>query len=143
MKAVSSTFCLSDLTHQSWHHHLFFSLLSLLLIKRFIFLKKIWINKYFSYSLIGFVLFFSYLKRPVGYVLMPTLFFARYFHSCSSSKSFKDFIVSEKYKFIRCVTFFMFWIINSWILQEMQFPGIISWLLFNVLGNRSVNTWLT
>ena len=100
--------------------YLFFSLLTLFLIKRFICLNKIWINKYISYFLIGFIIFLSYFIRPIGIILLPTLLFFQYFQSRSSSKSIKDFIVSEKYKFIPYVTFLIFMLISSGI-----FPGNI------------------
>lgn len=98
--------------------YLFFSLMSLFLIKRFIYLKKIWINKYISYFSIGFVIFLSYFIRPIGIILLPTLLFAQYFQSRSLSKSIKDFIVSEKYKFIPFATFFIFMLISG-----VVFPG--------------------
>ncbi len=119
--------------------YLFFSLLSLFLIKRFIFLNKIWNNKYISYFFIGFVIFFSYLIRPVGIILLPTLLFAQYFQSRSSSKSFKDFIVTEKYKFIPYVTFFILWLISSWILPGDAISGHSGLILGNNISKIILN----
>lgn len=56
----------------------FFSLLSIFLIQEIIINKKIWVNSFVSYLLIGFVIFCSYLIRSQGILLIPTLLGCQY-----------------------------------------------------------------
>ena len=119
--------------------YLFFSLLSLFLIRRFVFLHKIWINNYISYLVIGLVIFLSYFIRPVGILLLPTLLFAQYFQCRSSSKSIKDFIASDKYKFIPYVIFFIFMFISSWFLSGDVISGHGGMILGNNLSKVILN----
>jgi len=90
---------------------LFFSLLSLFLIKLFAVSNKIWINKFFSYFLIGFLIFFSSEIRSIGFVLLPTLLFAQFVES----KVSKNKNGLNMYNFIPYITFFIFYSIKSWI----------------------------
>ena len=84
----------------------FFSLLSIFLIQEIIVNKKIWINKFVSYSLIGFFIFCSYLIRSQGILLIPTLSVCQY---VSNRKFFKQklipYIRSNKSEFIPYIVF--------------------------------------
>jgi hypothetical protein len=119
--------------------YFFFSLFSLFLIKRFIFLKKIWVNKYISYLFIGFVIFLSYFMRPIGIILLPTLLCAQFFQSRSSSKSVKDFIVSETYKFIPYVIFSIFMLASNWFLPGDVITGHGRMILGNSISTIFLN----
>ncbi len=119
--------------------YLFFSLLTVFLIKRFVFLRKTWINNFISYSCIGLIMFLSYFIRPIGYVLLPTLLFAQYFQSRSSSKSIKSFMFKEKYKFIPYITFFSLWFLSSLILPGDAISGHGELILGNSISKIIVN----
>ena len=69
----------------------FFSLFSIFLIQQIVIERKIWMNKFASYLLIGFFIFFSYLIRSQGILLIPTLLVCQYI---SNRGSFKQGIVS-------------------------------------------------
>jgi hypothetical protein len=98
--------------------YLFFSLVTLLLMQRFIILKKIWINKSTSYFLIGFFMFFSSFIRPFGFLLLPTLLCAQYFNN---RHTLRDFIFSDKIKFMPYIVFFIFNAVSIWI---FSFEGL-------------------
>jgi hypothetical protein len=100
--------------------YLFFSLLTLLLIQRFIILNKIWINKPISYFLIGFFIFFSSFTRPFGFLLLPTLLCAQYFYS---RYSLKDFIFSDKIKFMPYIIFIILNAVSIWIFSSEGLSG--------------------
>jgi hypothetical protein len=119
--------------------YLFFSLLSLFLIQRFVFLNKIWINNYISYFLIGLVMFLSYFIRPVGILLLPTLLSAQYFQGRSLSKSFKNVISSEKYVFVPYVTFFIFMFTSNSFLSGDVIAGHGGLILQNDFSKIIIN----
>ena len=93
---------------------LFFSLISLFLIKQFIVSQKIWINKFFSYLFIGFIIFFTIELRYIGYVLLPTLLLVQFIESKASIKK----MVLDKFTFIPYIIFFILYAIKGLI-----FPG--------------------
>lgn len=68
-----------------------FSLFSIFLIQQIVIERKIWMNKFASYLLIGFFMFFSYLIRSQGILLIPTLLVCQYI---SNRGSFKQDIIS-------------------------------------------------
>ena len=84
----------------------FFSLFSIFLIQQIIIERKIWMNKFVSYLLIGFFVFFSYFIRSQGILLIPTLLICQYI---INRGSFKQGIISylraNKLEFIPYVTF--------------------------------------
>jgi hypothetical protein len=92
----------------------FFSLVSLLLIKIFVVSNKVWINKYFSYFLIGFLVFFTSEIRSIGFVLIPTLLVAQFIESRAS----KNKSVLDLYNFIPYITFLTFYFIKSLIIPS-------------------------
>ena len=100
--------------------YLFFSLFSLLLIQKFIILKKFWISKSISYFLIGFFIFFSSFIRPFGFLLLPTLLCAQYFYN---RRSIRDFIFSDKIKFLPYVIFLVLTAISIWIFSGESVTG--------------------
>ena len=83
-----------------------FSLLSLILIKRFIITRKMWTNKLASYSLIGVILFFSYSIRSAGLLLLPVLLITQYIESRSSPTDKPSFIL-DKFNYVPYVVFFV------------------------------------
>jgi hypothetical protein len=89
---------------------LFFSLLSLYLIQRFIIDREIWINRFVSYSLIGIFIFISYNIRPVGLVLFPTLLFAQLIEGKTSFNKTGDSFAA--YIFISLIPYLVFLIFN-------------------------------
>ncbi len=95
---------------------LFFSLISLLFIERFVVSRKIWKNTIFSYSLIGFFIFISVEIRSIGFVLLPTLLVAQFIESKSSIKK----IWFDKFNFIPYLIFLVFYIANSVILPNID-----------------------
>jgi hypothetical protein len=100
--------------------YLFFSLLTLLLIQRFIILNKFWINKSTSYFLIGFFIFFSSFTRPFGFLLLPTLLCAQYFYS---RRTLKDFIFLDKIKFMPYIIFFILNAVSIWFFSSEDITG--------------------
>lgn len=96
---------------------LFFSLLSLFLIKRFIILNKIWINKLFSFSLIGILIFISYNIRTVGLILLPILLSVQYIENRSSTTNNAS-ILSDKSNYIPYLIFIIFSVV-----MFMTLPG--------------------
>jgi len=84
----------------------FFSLFSIFLIQQIVIERKIWLNKFVSYSLIGFFVFFSYLVRSQGIYLIPTLLLCQYISNRSSSKQdFISYLRSNKLGFIPYIIF--------------------------------------
>jgi hypothetical protein len=115
---------------------LFFSLASLLLIKRFIIQNKIWINKFVSYSLIGLLIFISYSIRSVGLVLLPTLFIVQFSEARSSSNKFICF-PTGKVNFIPYIIFLIFTAALSLIL-----PGGVNTAYFDILSSWNIDKFL-
>ena len=84
----------------------FFSLLSIFLIQEIIINKKIWINSFVSYSLIGFFIFCSYLIRSQGILLIPTLLVCQYINNRIFFKqNLIPYIRSNKSEFIPYIVF--------------------------------------
>lgn len=83
-----------------------FSLSSIFLIQQIVIEKKIWVNKFVSYSLIGFFVFFSYLIRSQGIYLIPTLLLCQYISNRSSFKQgLIPYLRSNKLEFIPYIIF--------------------------------------
>jgi hypothetical protein len=114
--------------------YVFFSLLTLLFIKRFVMLNKIWISELTGYGLIGFFIFFSSFIRPFGFLLLPTLLCAQYFYR---KGSFKDFIFSGPGKFTPYIIFITLTAISSWIFSGESITGH-SAKLFNEIRPGSI-----
>jgi hypothetical protein len=100
--------------------YLFFSLSALLLIKRFIVEGKSWINRPADYLLIGFIIFYSSFIRPFGFLLLPTLLCAQYFHKRGS---LKDFLFFDRIKFLPYVVVLILTVISSWIFSGESITG--------------------
>jgi len=83
---------------------LFFSLLSLYLIKQFIIQNKICVNKLFSYSLIGVLIFISNSIRSVGLILLPLLLSVQYFES-RHPKSKNESLLLNKINYVPYLIF--------------------------------------
>jgi len=83
-----------------------FSLFSIFLIQQIVIEKNIWVNKFVSYSLIGFFMFFPYLIRSQGILLIPTLLVCQYI---SNGGAFKHVLISylrsNKLEFIPYIIF--------------------------------------
>ena len=86
---------------------LFFSLTSLLLIQRFVISKEIWINRFISYASIGVLIFLSSSIRPVGLVLLPTLFFIQLIEGSSGPRNILSFI-SDRISYVPYIIFVIF-----------------------------------
>ena len=83
-----------------------FSLFSIFLIQQIVIEKNIWVNKFVSYSLIGFFMFFSYLIRSQGILLIPTLLVCQYISNRRSFKQdFMSYLRSNKLEFIPYIMF--------------------------------------
>lgn len=101
---------------------LFFSLVSLFLIKRFVLLKKIWVNKFFSFSLIGLSIFISSNIRSVGFTLLPALLFSQYVENRSSTT--KKSIALDKYNYVPYLVFILFSVAFSQILPTSEATSV-------------------
>lgn len=112
---------------------LFFSLLTLFLIKRIIIVKKIFINKIFSFFIIGILIFISCNIRTVGLILLPTLMLVQYFEHRSSMRG-NISVFLNKYNYVPYITFIIFFLVNMLI-----FPGTdATSLYFDKFSNVSV-----
>ncbi|RJQ56224.1 MAG: hypothetical protein C4526_02205 [Nitrospiraceae bacterium] len=100
--------------------YLFFSLATLLLIQRFIISDKIWINKSTSYFLLGFFMFFSSFTRPFGFLLVPTLLCAQFFHNRGT---LRNFIFSDRIKFMPYIIFFVLNAASVWFFSSEDITG--------------------
>lgn len=84
----------------------FFSLFSIFLIQQIVVERNMWVNKFVSYLLIGFFVFFSYLIRSQGIYLIPTLLVCQYISNRSSLKQdFISYLGSNKLEFIPYIIF--------------------------------------
>lgn len=123
---------------------LLFSLLSLFLIKEVFIFKKIWINKLFSYSFIGFLIFLSVEIRSIGYVLLPTLLVVQFIESKASIKK----IVSDWFNYVPYINFFVLSAIRGLVLPSVDFSGYffqgftLKMILKNVFHNIKLYTLL-
>ncbi|MBI5741736.1 MAG: hypothetical protein HZA16_13595 [Nitrospirae bacterium] len=72
---------------------IFFTLISLFLIEQFVVSGRTWINKFFSYSILGFLIFFSVEVRSIGLALLPTLLCAQFIENKAGIN--KTFLVCE------------------------------------------------
>lgn len=87
----------------------FFSLFSIFLIQQIVIERKMWVNKFASYLLIGFFVFFSYLIRSQGILLIPTLLLCQYISNRSSLKQgLISYLRANKLEFIPYITFIIF-----------------------------------
>lgn len=112
---------------------LFFSLLSLFLIDRFIILKKIWINKLFSFFLIGVMIFISYNIRAVGLILLPTLMLIQFIES-RSSVAVRAPLFSDKFSYVPYLSFIAFYVVIQLILTGSDTSSVY----FSNLSHLSV-----
>jgi hypothetical protein len=119
--------------------YFFFSLLSLLLIKRYFILKNNRINRYYGYFLLGFLIFLSTLLRPVGIILLPTLLFVLYIENRPSLKSFKHFFIKDKFKFIPFIVFITLSVITSVALPKASISVDSDILLNSDISNIIFN----
>lgn len=111
----------------------FFSLFSLFLIHRFIVLKKIWINRLFSFFLIGMLIFISYNIRSVGLILFPTLLLVQFIES-RSCETDNSTLFLDKFNYVPYLSFIAFYAISLLI-----FPGSdTSSVYFNNLSHLSL-----
>jgi hypothetical protein len=86
--------------------YMFFSLLSLLLIKKIIIKREILINKYISYLLIGLSISISFNIRSNGFLLLPALVFTQFVEGRHSSKKIKD-IILDRFNIIPYIVFLL------------------------------------
>lgn len=93
---------------------LFFSFLALFLIKQVLILNKIWINKLFSYSFIGLIIFFSVEIRSIGYVLLPTLLVVQFVENRASVKK----AALDYFNYIPYAIFLIFSIVKGMIVPS-------------------------
>ena len=115
----------------------FFSLLSIFLIQEIIINKKIWVNSFVSYSLIGFFIFCSYVIRSQGILLIPTLLVSQYISNRIFLKqNFISYIRSNKTEFIPYIVF-----IALVVLINNIFPGGGSDYYEQLLQNLTI-TWV-
>lgn len=87
----------------------FFSLFTIFLIQRIVINKRIWVNRFISYSLLGFFIFFSYYIRSQGILLIPTLLICQCIANRDSFKqNFMSYLRSNKSDFIPYAVFLIF-----------------------------------
>jgi hypothetical protein len=97
----------------------FFSLFTIFLIQRIVINKRIWINRFVSYSLLGFFIFFSYYIRSQGILLIPTLLIGQYITNRDSLKQdFRSYLRLNKSDFIPYITFLIFVVSSSAVLPR-------------------------
>ncbi len=96
---------------------LFFSLISLLLIKEFVISKKVWVNRPVSYLAIGAVIFASYSIRSVGLVLLPVLLTVQYIQS-RSSLSKRGSLLKEWFNYLPYIIFIILTISTAMVFPE-------------------------
>ncbi len=135
----------------------FFSLLSVYLIQEIVINKKIWANKSISYSLIGFFIFYSYLIRSQGILLIPTLLVCQYISNRSFLKqNIIPYIRSNKSEFIPYIVFIILVVVinntfpkggsgyyenlsqnltSTWVIRNIYYYIV---LISDFFGNRSI-----
>ena len=86
--------------------YLFFSLLAVFFIQKFLINNNIFINREFSFFLIGMAIFLTYFMRIPGIVLIPILILCQFIKNRSLilEKPF-DYMKSNYYEFIPYITF--------------------------------------
>lgn len=95
----------------------FFSLFTVFLIQQIIINKKIWINRFLDYLLLGFFIFFSYYIRSQGILLIPTLLICQYIANRDLFKqNFMSNIRLNMFYFIPYIIFLIFVVISGSIL---------------------------
>ena len=116
----------------------FVSLFTIFLIQRIVVNKEFWINRFVSYSVLGFFIFFSYYIRSQGILLIPTLLICQYIANRDSFKQdFMSYLRSNKSDFIPYAVFLIFVVSSGVILPVgsssylehfagMSIKGIIS-----------------
>ncbi|MBW2594475.1 MAG: hypothetical protein JRC93_00585 [Deltaproteobacteria bacterium] len=135
----------------------FFSLLSILLIQEIVINKKIWINRFVSYSLIGFFIFCSYFIRTQGILLIPTLLVCQFINNrIFFQQDLISCIRSNKSEFIPYIVFITFVVVinnvfpkggNGYyelLLQNLTIQSVIrniyyyTVLMSDFFGSRSI-----
>jgi len=97
----------------------FFSLFSIFLIQQIVVERNMWVNKFVSYLLIGFFVFFSYLIRSQGIYLIPTLLLCQYISNRSSLKQgLISYLRSNKLVFIPYIIFIILAVVINNVLPK-------------------------
>lgn len=95
----------------------FFSLFTIFLMQRIVINKRIWINRFVSYSLLGFFIFYSYYIRSQGILLVPTLLICQYIANRDYLKqNFKSYLRLNKFDVVPYITFLIFVVVSGSIL---------------------------
>lgn len=113
----------------------FFSLFTIFLIQQIVLNKRIFVNRYVSYSLLGFFIFFSYYIRSQGVILAPTLLICQYIVNTNSlGKNFMLYLRLNKSEFIPYIVFLIFVVISGIILP------VGSWSYLEEFSDMSIGT---
>lgn len=116
----------------------FFSLFSIFLIQQVIINKKIFINRYVSYSVLGFFIFFSYYIRTQGIVLIPTLLICQYLNHKDNLKKFSiSYLLMNRFDFIPYIVFSALLMIFNRVLPPPE-SSYISMLSDGININRII-----
>ena len=117
----------------------FFSLFTIFLIQRIVINKRIWVNRFISYSLLGFFIFFSYYVRSQGVLLVPTLLICQYIANRDLFKqNFVSYLRLNKFNFIPYITFLIFVVIFGSILpvgSSSYFEGFSGVSIKGIISN--------
>lgn len=124
---------------------LFFSLLSVLLIQKFLVNDTIFINRAFGFFLIGMMIFFAYSTRVAGIILIPVLFFCQILINRQKiTKEPLSYIKTKYYEFIPYLTFLICYYIIGFFLPP---PSIMSYVNVSLdisnTGNYGISGYIT